>query len=176
MLGSEILDIAFRNIPECMLFIFSGYAFAKYKLQFKRYFLSVGVLALVGYIIERLLPVGFGISQILVIIVSAALLTTINLIPMQKAIASVFAVMILGFVTDIIAVVCTALIKGLDIQSIITNSALVDSVFKNQVERLCYGAISLVIMAIVLLSLYFIAKKRGTLKNVPVGKSVEKAG
>ncbi len=173
MLSDAFLEVIFRNIPECLIFIFSGYAFSRYKLQWKPYLISVSILALVGYAIARLLPVEFGISQILVIITCTALLTIINHLPLQKAIGSALGVMILGFITDIIAVIITAIVKGLDIKSILTNRELFNSIFTSNAEQLKYGAISLAIMTIVLVSIYLIAKKNGKLKDVPVGKDIE---
>ena len=173
MLSDTLLEIVFRNIPECLLFIFSGYAFSKYKVQGKRYFLSVFILAIIGYAIARLLPVEFGISQILVIIACATLLTTINRIPMQKAIGSALGVMILGFITDIISVIIAAFVKGGDVVNVLKDKTLFDSLYTSQLERQLFGAVSLIIMAIVLMSIYFSAKKRGKLKDVPDGKSVE---
>lgn len=167
-----LLEIIFRVIPECLLFIFSGYAFSKYRVQGKRYLLSALLLSAIGYAIARLLPIEFGVAQVLSIIACAALLVLINHIPVQKAVASSFGVMILGFITDIIAVLITVIIKGLDIKSAFSNSEVFDLVFKNDFEQLVYGAMSLGIMAIVLLTIYFMAKKRGKLKDVPIGKSV----
>lgn len=173
MLSDTVLEILFRHIPECLLFIFSGYAFSKYKVQGKQYFISVVILAFIGYAIAALLPVEFGISQILIIIVCAALLISINHIPLQKAIGSVLGVMILGFITDIISVVIAVMIKGGDLKLILSDSTLFDSIYNSELERQLFGSISVVIMAIVLISIYYHAKKRDKLKDVPAGKSGE---
>gem|GEM_PF-1216152 len=173
MWSSVLLEIIFRVIPECLLFIFAGYAFSKYRVQTKRYFMSVLFLFLIGYSINRLLPVEFGITQILVIIACATLLVAISKFPTQKAIASSLGVMILGFITDIASVVIAVLIKGGDIKKVLADKTLFESLYSSPLERQLFGAISLALMAIVLLCIYFMAKAKGNLKDVPIRKSVE---
>lgn len=173
IMNDLLIEGVFRNIPECLLFIFSGYAFSKYKVQGKRYFLSVLILALIGFIITGVLTISFGVKQILVIIVCVTLLTRINQIPLQKAIASAFGVMILGFIADIISVIIAAVVKGGDVIAVLSDKTLFNSIYDSELEQQLFGSISLAIMAIVLLSVYFIAKKRGKLKDVPAGKSIE---
>ncbi len=173
MLSDTLLEVVLRVIPECMLFVFSGYAFSKYRVQGKRYFLSSFLMSVIGYLIARLLPIEFGVSQILAIITCMALLVLINRIPVQKAIASAIGVMILGFITDIISVIIAAFVKGGDVVNVLKDKTLFDSLYTSQLERQLFGAVSLIIMAIVLMSIYFSAKKRGKLKDVSDGKSVE---
>lgn len=167
MWSNILTEIIFRVIPECMLFIFSGYAFSRYRVQKKRYFLASLFMSFFGYLIARLLPVEFGILQILSMTACATLLVIVIRIPMQKAIASALGIMILGFVAEIIAVVVMALYKGISVQTMFANTELFDSLFRSELERQLYGLFPLSIMAAVLFVLYFMAKAKGKLKDVP---------
>ena len=170
---SDLLDLVFRGIPESTLFIFAGYALTRHKVEIKKLVISSVILVLVGFIIARILPIHFGITQTLVIIACASLLITVNHIPMQKAIAASLGVMILGFVSEIISVVLMAMLKGISLKTMFANTELFDSLFTSELQRLLYGLVPLIIMAVVLFGFYFLAKKKGTLKNAPDRKDIE---
>lgn len=87
MLRLTGLEFFLRLIPESCLFILGAYVLAHTKIEKKPYFVSSILLAIGGYLV-RMLPIHFGVHSILVIVLYVLLTTSLNKIPIAKAISS----------------------------------------------------------------------------------------
>lgn len=171
--GESLLELVLRGIPEGFLYIFAGYAISKYKIHTKRFVLSGFLLALVGYLVRFFLPVQFGIHIIFILIGCFLILNLLNKIPLLRAISASLILIIVAFVTEILNALVIALIKGIPMQEIMKDSALLEGLFNSPMEKLLMGIPSLVVMALIFGIIYYVSYRKNKLKDAFITEDIE---
>lgn len=159
MLKISLFEFVLRGLPEAFLFVFAAYTFSKTKIDFKRYFIASGLLALVAYLI-RFLPIQYGVNTILNLIVIIVLMTIINKLDMFIAIRTGIIIIIIEYICEGINVFIIQVIFKIDMNYVFSNSEL----------KVLYGLPSLVIFGLIIFSYYAILKKRKELRIITNGE------
>jgi len=159
MLKISMFEFLLRGLPEAFLFVFASFALSKTKLDFKRYFLISGILALSAYAI-RFLPIQYGVNTILNLFVLIVLMTLINKIDMVTAIRTAVMIIIIEYICEGINVFLIQVILKIDMNYVFSNSEL----------KVLYGIPSLVFFALIIVSYYLILHSRKELKVIADGE------
>lgn len=149
MIRLTISELFIRGIPEAFLFIFAMYAFSKTPINIKRLLLSVIVLAAIGFFI-RYLPIHYGAHTILNFFAFIILSYNINKIDLVKAIKAGAISMFLQSLCELINIGIIQFLFKQDMDYILSVPKL----------KTLYGAPSMIIFGIVVISYYIIIKKR----------------
>ncbi|GAA0177333.1 hypothetical protein SH2C18_05850 [Clostridium sediminicola] len=149
MLKLSMTDILLRGLPEGFLFIFAIYVFSKSKIILSKYLLSSIAYAIIVYII-RLLPINYGVNNILGIMVSITLVVYLSKIEILKAIRAVIIVTIFQF-----------LCEGLNIY--IIHNVLkkdINYIFSQPLMKTLYGIPSLILFFIITILFYKLSNRK----------------
>lgn len=145
----SLLELFARGIPEGALFILASYVFSKRQLDLKRFVVSTVVYSLLVYII-RLLPIQYGINNILTVFAIIAVNIMINRIDIIKSIKIAIFIFIIQFICEGINIFILQYLFKYDLSYIFSDAKL----------KILYGIPSLIIFGAILLLFYFIYIKR----------------
>lgn len=145
----SLLELFARGIPESALFILASYIFSKRQLDLKRFVVSTVVYSLLVYII-RLLPIQYGINNILTVFAIIAVNIMINRIDIIKSIKIAIFIFIIQFICEGINIFILQYLFKYDLNYIFSDAKL----------KILYGIPSLIIFGAILLLFYFIYIKR----------------
>lgn len=156
MLKLTLLELFLRAVPEAFLFVLGSYVFANKKIEKKPY-IAGSILFAIGTYLTRLLPIHFGVHTIIVSMVYILITTSINKIPIIKAISS-----------SMISIITLSACESLN--AIILNKLKLDMklILNDPLKKMLYFAPSLILFAFGILLIYILmckSKKEGC-KNV----------
>lgn len=154
MLQVTLLELFARGLPEASLFILASFVFSNSKFNLNRFILSTTVYALLVYII-RLLPIQYGVNNILTIFALIALNVGLNNIYIIKSIKIAIFVFIIQFVCEGFNLYLLQYVFKVDIEYIFSNPQL----------KVMYGIPSLAIFGVVLGIYYFLVLKRKRIES-----------
>lgn len=153
--GVTLLDILFRGIPEAMLFISLIYLISDKKFDKKLFVLSSLIYILV-ISITRILPVKYGIRNIIEIISIILIVCYINKIAIIKAISSTLIAIIALTISEVISIFLLEDVFKISLKN----------VFEDPQKKMIYGFPSFVIFACFILIVYKFKKWRVSERNV----------
>lgn len=156
MIEITIMELILRTIPESFLLILGGCLISRKSIDNKSYFISSILFAISTYLV-RMLPIQFGVHTILIIMIFILINTSLNKIPIRKAISSSLISIIILSICESINLFILNYLK-VDMQAIITRPLL----------KTLYFMPSLALFALIILIFYMIIyrnKKEGS-KNV----------
>ncbi|WP_017416292.1 hypothetical protein [Clostridium tunisiense] len=149
MIKLTIFEFFIRGIPEAFLFVFATYTFSKTPINIRRFLLSGIIMAAIGFF-TRYLPIHYGVHTILNLFAFVILFYNVNKIDLMKCIRSVAIAMFLQSFCELINIVIIQFLFKQDMDYILSIPKL----------KTLYGAPSMIIFGIVVISYYIIIKKR----------------
>lgn len=160
MSGLSWIDIFLRLLPEALIIILAGHALSKKDIDIKRYLLSSLIVAL-SIFVFKLLPISAALPMILSILVAIISLIFIDKIKTVHAIISSIVCFILMMLTE--AMNLLVLEKVFHVNT--------DEVFLNAqpLEKYLYGLPSMLVFATIVLTYYFISKRKRAKNDVTNG-------
>lgn len=147
MLKLSMLEFFIRGIPEAFLFIFSVFVFSKTKIRKKEYVLLSFIYAVIVYFI-RLLPILYGVNNILLIILAIIITVFLGKIDIVKTIKAVIISVIIQFVCEGINIFIIMFIMKKDMNYIFNEPSL----------KTIYGLPSLLLFGLVVAIYYKLLK------------------
>ncbi|MFL0247760.1 hypothetical protein [Candidatus Clostridium stratigraminis] len=155
LLRVSFLEFLLRGIPESLLFYLAAYAYAKYKIQFKRYFLSCMLQSVIVYLI-RFLPIQNGTDAILNLILLITLSVIINKFEIIQSIRAGIIIILLEFICEAFNVFFIQYILKKDINLL----------FNNPMLKILYSYPSLLLFGCFAICYYIRLSKRNELKSI----------
>lgn len=151
------IDIFLRLIPEGLIIILAGYALSKKSIDIKRYLLSSLIVSL-SIFVFKLMPISAALPMILSIITAIFVLIFINRIKTVHAIISSIICFILLILTEAINLFFLEKLLHIDVYNL----------FQHGTPFIKYlsGVPSLIIFAAIVLTYYFISKRKRAKNNV----------
>lgn len=156
MLEITIVELILRAIPEAFLLILGGCIISRKSIDNKSYLIASMLFGVSTYLV-RMLPIQFGVHTIIIIMIFILINTSLNKIPIRKAISSSLISIITLSICESINLFILNFLK-IDVQAIIDNPLL----------KTLYFMPSLALFALIILIFYVVIrrnKKEGS-KNV----------
>lgn len=160
MSGFSVIDIFLRLIPEGLIIILAGYALSKKSINTKRYLLSSLIVAL-SIFVFKLLPISAALPMILSILIAIITLIFIDKIKTVHAIISSVVCFILMMLTEAINLLVLETVFHVNTDEVFLNA--------EPLEKYLYGLPSMLVFAAIVLTYYFILKRKRAKNNVTNG-------
>lgn len=155
MLKLSAIEFIFRALPEAFLLVFAIATFSKVKLKIPNLLIS-GCVMSVLFLLIRSLPINYGVHTILIIISCVLMSYFYNKIDIIKCTKAAILVLILQLICEGLNILIIENLLGLNITY----------VFNHPVLKVFYGLPSLLILWVVILSSFFVLKRRNILLDV----------
>lgn len=139
------IELFLRAIPEALILILAGYAFAGKEIEKKLFCISSILLGVSAYLV-RMLPIHFGVHTIILLVVYVLLSVSINKIDIIKAISA-------GLVSSIILFLCEWINVFVLTDVLKIN---IDILFKSPIKKGIYLLPSIALFALVIMLLFYI--------------------